>query len=307
MNEEKVPIPAHARKDNLDSKAEHRNEAPRSPRDHQVLPPRPRLPVPDFDSQTPQNPLPSGHMTSATLLRPAASVLLALGLGSCGVEKAATRAEPTKFLKSTGVDPSKKITRLPFEHAWRDPAVDLTKYKYIVVRPVTTTYLRSEQWQESKSPLVKTKRAYQKRCTALASHWDKSLRMAFSSPLCMFYKATDTSRPGTLVLEIALTEVRFYPSVPAADGSQIPSDGILSAVTGPPLCAFESRTRDAATGKLVATASDRRGPEIKILGAGDTTLAEPNEAICDEWSQQLMQRSNQEIYPTVKRKWFSIF
>jgi len=261
----------------------------------------------DFGSQPLQNYLPSGHMTRAILPRLAASALLALGLGSCAVEKAVNRAEPTKFLKSTGVDPSQRSARLPFEHSWRDPAVDMTKYKYIVVRPVTTDYLRSEQWEESKSPLVKNKRAYQKRCATLASYWNKSLGKAFSSPLCMFYKTTDTSRPGTLVLEIALTEVRFNQSVPAAGGTPIPSNSIISAVTGPPHCAFESRTRDAATGKLVTTAADRRGPEIRILGAEETTLAKPNQAICDEWSQQLMQRSNQEIYPTVRRKWFSIF
>ncbi|MEO5714456.1 MAG: DUF3313 family protein [Luteolibacter sp.] len=246
-------------------------------------------------------------MRPITLPLLAASVLIALGLGSCGVEKSIVHAEPTKFLKSTGVDPSEKSTRLPFEHSWRDPAVDMTKYKYIVVRPVTTAYLRSEQWEESKSPLVKNKRAYQKRCAALASRWNKSLAKSFSSPLCMFYRTTDTSHPGTLVLEIALTEVRFSQSVPAAGSTPIPANGIISAVTGPPLCAFESRTRDAATGKLVTTAADRRGPEIKILGAEETTLAKPNEAICEEWSEQLMQRSNQEIYPTVKRKWFSLF
>ncbi len=245
-------------------------------------------------------------MRPTTLPLLAASVLLALGLGSCGVEKAVTRAEPTKFLKSTGVDTSQKVARLPFAHGWRDPAVDMTKYKYIVVRPVTTAYLRSEQWEQSKSSLVKNKAAYQKRCVALASYWNKSLAKSFTSPLCMFYKTTDTSHPGTLVLEIALTEVRFNQSIPNNDSTQIPSDGIISAVTGPPTCAFESRTRDAATGRLVTTAADRRGPVIKILGIEDTTLARPNEAICDEWSQQMMQRSNQEIYPKVKRNWLSL-
>lgn len=243
-------------------------------------------------------------MKPVTLPLLATSVLLALGLGSCGVEKSVTRAEPTKFLKSTGVDPSQRVSRLPFEHAWRDSAVDMTQYKYIVVRPVTTAYLRSEMWEESKSSLIKNKSAYQKRCTALATRWNKSLAKAFSSPLCMFYRATDTSHPGTLVLEIALTEVRFSQSIPAK-GTPMPGDDILSAVTGAPLCAFESRTRDAATGKLVTTASDRRGPDIKFFGVEDTTLAKPNEAICDQWSQQLMQRSNQEIYPNVRRNWFS--
>ncbi len=246
-------------------------------------------------------------MRSATLPQLAASAFLAFGLASCGLEKSATRAEPTRFLKSTGVDVSQKNARLPFEHSWRDPSADMTKYKYIVVRPVTTAYLRSDQWEASKSPLVKSKSAYLKRCNALASHWNKSLSKSFSDPLCMFYKTTDTSRPGTLVLEIALTEVRFSQNSSVAGTPPVPGEGIVNAVTGPPLCAFESRTRDAATGKLVTTASDRRGPEIKIMGAESSTLAKPNEAICDEWSVQLMQRSNKEIFPTVKRKWFSIF
>ncbi len=235
----------------------------------------------------------------------AATILLSLILGSCGLEKSATRAEPTHFLKSTGVDPSQRIARLPFEHGYRNPSVDMAKYKYIVIRPVTTAYLRSEQWEESKSSLIPNKRAYLKRCNALASHWNKSLSKAFSSPLCMFYKTTDTSRPGTLIFEVALTEVRFNTSIPVK-GSQTRSNGsIVSAITGPPCCAFESRTRDAATGTLITTASDRRGPEIKVIDIEPSKLAQPNEAICDEWSEQLTQRSNQEIYPTVRRKWFS--
>ena len=245
-------------------------------------------------------------MKSSFLSTLAASILLPLGLGSCGLEKSTTRAEPTRFLKSTGVDPSLKIARLPFEHGYRNPSVDMAKYKYIVVRPVTTAYLRSEQWEESKSPVIRNKRAYLKRCNALASHWDKSLSKAFSSPLCMFYKTTNTSAPGTLILEIALTEVRFNPSAPTKGSPTVPPGSIISAITGPPRCAFESRARDAATGKLITTASDRRGPEIVLIDTEPSKLAQPNEAICDEWSQQLMQRSNQEIYPTVKRKWFGI-
>ncbi|MES2920377.1 MAG: DUF3313 family protein [Verrucomicrobiota bacterium] len=242
-------------------------------------------------------------MKPAALPLLAVSVLIALGLGGCGVEQAVTRPEPTKFLKSTGTDMSERSARLPFEHAWLNPKVDMTKYKNIVIRPVTTAYLRGEKWEESKSPTIPNKRAYLKRCNALARYWTKSLDKAFSSPLCMFYKTQNTSQPGTLILEVALTEVRFDRPTPA---SEIPAaGGVISAVTGPPNCAFESRTRDAATGQLVTTAADRRGPEIKVLPNEKQSFAKPNEEICDEWSQQLMQRSNTEIYTTVKRSWFS--
>ena len=123
----------------------------------------------------------------------------------------------------------------------------------------------------------------------------------------MFYKTGSTSQPGTLILEVALTEVRFDRQISAANGPDISPGGVISAVTGPPNCAFESRTRDAATGQLVTTAADRRGPEIKVIPDETQPFAKPNQDICDEWSRQLMQRSNTEIYTKVNRSWFKLF
>ncbi len=243
-------------------------------------------------------------MKPAALPLLAVSVLVSLGLCGCGVERSVTRPEPTKFLKSTGTDMSQRSERLPFEHSWRNPKADMTKYKNIVIRPVTTAYLRTEKWEESKSALIPNRRAWLRRCNALARHWNKSLAQEFSSPLCMFYKTQDTSQPGTLILEVALTEVRFDRPAPAITA---PASGVISAVTGPPSCAFESRARDAATGQLVSTAADRRGPEIKVLPNEKQSFTKPNEEILDEWSRQLMQRSNTEIYTKVKRSWLSIF
>lgn len=233
-------------------------------------------------------------MKSIRLSLLAFSPLVILGLSSCALENKPAGPEPTRFLKSTGVDMSEQAARLPFEHSWRDPSFDISDYKHIVVRPVTTAFLRSEQWEESKSTFIPDQRRYLRQCDALARHWNRSLARAFTSPVCMFYKTADTSKPGTLILEVALTEVRFKTTDTAA---------------GHPICAFESRVTDAATGKLIATAYDRRGPQIAVLEASKSSgsMTSPNEMICDEWSQQLMQRSNMELYPVVKRRWFSLF
>ena len=234
-------------------------------------------------------------------MRPSALPVLAFSsaivfsLGACGLNQTASRTEPTQFLKSTGVDRSLRAARLPFEHSWRDPSVDMAKYKHMVVRPVTTSYLRSELWEQSKSTAIPSRRAYQMRCRKLARHWDRSLDQSFSSPICMFYKTNDTTKAGTLVLEVALTEVRFEQEA-----------GSDATIPNLPICAFESRTRDAATGRLISTASDRRGPGLRSPHANASSLTS-NEAICDEWSQQLMQRSNREIFPVVKRRLFSLF
>jgi hypothetical protein len=247
-------------------------------------------------------------MKFATLAKIAAPLLLALGLASCGVDPVITRTEPTKFLKSTGTDMTQRIQRLPFEHSWRDPKVDITKYKNIVVRPVTTSFLRSEKWEESKSTAITTKRAYTRQAQALARYWSKSLNKSFSSPVCMFYKTNDTGAANTLVIEVALTEVRFGQPAPEAVASAPLPTGIVTAVTaGLPTCAFEARVRDAATGKLVSTVADRRGPDITVMDEEKPSLARPNQKICDEWSDQLMKSSNLELFPKVRRKWLSWF
>ncbi len=235
-----------------------------------------------------------------------ASVLIALIFTGCGLEEAARTPESTRFLTSTGVDTRSKIERLPFEHAWRDPKMKISDYKYIVVRPVTTAFLKKDQWEQSKSAFVPNEKTYAKRCNELARYFTKSLNTAFSDPICVFYKTTDTSRPGTLVLEVALTEVRFNSEATVVpDG---PPDGnVTGLLTGLPICSFEARVTDAATGAIVTTASDRRVPEIKVIDPEKSAGAKPNERICDEWSKQLMESANVEIFPTVKRSWFSFF
>lgn len=247
-------------------------------------------------------------MKPVNLAKIAAPFLLALGLASCGVEPVITRSEPTKFLKSTGTDMTQRIQRLPFEHSWRDPKVDITKYKNIVVRPVTTSYLRAEKWEESKSTTIQTKRAYTRQTQALARYWTKSLNKSFSSPVCMFYKTGNTGAGNTLIIEVALTEVRFgQPKSEALATAPLPN-GIVNAVTtGLPFCAFEARVKDASTGKLVSTVADRRGPDITVMDDGKDSTAKPNQKICDEWSDQLMKSSNLELFPKVRRKWLSWF
>lgn len=235
------------------------------------------------------------------------SSILALGLASCGVRNTTPGPEPTRFLKSTGTDMSQRVDRLPFEHSWRDPKVDITRYKNIVVRPVTTALLDSKKWEESKSSYVPDKRTYARRVNSLARYWTKSLNKAFSSPICVFYKVNDTSMPNTLVLEVALTEARFDPTGAKPADTPLPTGNVTSVLTGLPYCAFEARVTDASTGALVSTASDKRGPQIKVIDPERKITSKPNESICDEWSRQLMESSNIEIFPKVKRSWFSLF
>jgi hypothetical protein len=180
-------------------------------------------------------------------------VSLCLGLASCSVEKASRAATPTAFITHSGPDRSGRLSRLPFSQAWRSPTADVSQYKHIVIRPVSTAYL--------------PRQADSKKSGKLARKFHASLRREFSSPLCGFYLTDSAAKPGTVILETALTE--------SGDSEFV---------------AFEARVRDADTGKVVATVADRR-----------ETRTRTSAAIADEWSRQLMEATNKELFPRVKR------
>jgi hypothetical protein len=216
------------------------------------------------------------------------AVATCIVFSSCGLVQTVTPAKPTAFLTSTGTDTDARIARLPFEHSWRDPSIAITDYKNIVVRPVTTKYLRVDEWERSKSTEIPNQRAFEKRVAALARHFTKQLNIAFSDPICVFYKTTDTSKPNTLILEVALTDAHF----PDKDRTEIP------------VCGFEARVRDAQTGKIISTASDRRGPDLHL--SGESSHITDTDEICAIWARQLMEASNKEIFANVRRKLITI-
>jgi hypothetical protein len=223
------------------------------------------------------------------ILRTAAAVIV-LGLTGCTVGKIATPAPTSPFLAATGADTTGRKSRLPFDHSWRSPTADTVHYKNIVVRPVTTKWLRAEQWGDSVSEFMPDRKHYVKQCGVLARYWTTSLKKAFSSPVCSYYITDSTSQPGTLILEVALTEVNFG-RPPAGVGSM----------------AFEARVKDAATGKYVAIAADRRATISKIAKFDKGTFTLANQELIDEWSEQLMEASNKELFPTVGSSVFSPF
>jgi hypothetical protein len=239
-----------------------------------------------------------------TRILPAAALVL---LSSCSLEKIATPPEPTAFLTSTGVSTTGKIARLPFDHSWRNPSADFSRYRNIVVRPVTTSHLRKDEWIQSYSTFVPDEEAYLKQCRALASRFSSYLKLSFESPVCSYYLTQDASKPDTLVLEVALTEVTFGRPAGYVGAMALPGGSIANSAASGPVVAFEARVKDAATGKVLATAADRRGTRFKIIDFNQLTYSKANDEICNEWASQLMQAGNKELFPKVRRTWFTPF
>jgi len=250
------------------------------------------------------------HSKKRTIFKSCATIascaILALSLSSCGLNQPTSSITHTAFLSKSGAPPSSQIARLPFQHSWHHRSMKMDRYKNIVVRPVTTRYLDTSLWTNSRSPWIPNKNAFVRDSNRLAKYWDVALKGSFSSPLCSYYLKPDADQPETLILEIAITEITFArptssPGAPAALGT------LINTATGPPLVAFEARVKDAATGKIVATASDLRTDRLELRNFTRAERAKANQEICTEWSEQLMQTTNRELYAKVKGSWFSNF
>lgn len=244
------------------------------------------------------------------LVRSAVAVTLSFAifaLTGCAAKRAVSKAEPTAFLNSTGTAGAGKISRLPYERSWRNPSVKVSNYSRICFRPVTTAYLRAEMWQQSASPFITSKEDFILQAAGLAQTWNASLRNAFAVPENRFAVVNDATQPGTLVVEIAITEVVFGRPVANAASYAVSGGGVAYGALFSPSVAFEARVTDGATGQLVATVSDRRSTKIKLVDLSKFTYTQSNRQICEQWSGEFMKAFNVSLFPKVNRSYFGLF
>jgi len=231
--------------------------------------------------------------------------LAALFFAGCAAQRTLSKAEPTAFLRSSGAVNAGQMERLPFERAWKSPGLNLADYSKVLIRPVTTSYLRSENWQESTSTFIASERDFRQHAAELARVWDATLRKAFADPANRF-TLVNQPRTGTLIIEIALTEVVFGHPAASLASYAVPGGSVAMAMVSPSV-ACEMRLIDASTQKIVAAASDRRSTKIKLVDLNKFSFTKSNEEICTEWSVQVMQALNKEKFPQVKRNWVSLY
>ena len=187
------------------------------------------------------------------------------------------------------------------------PKLDFSRYDKIVIKPVTLDYLRTEGWAQSASLQMATRRAYLEEARGVADSWNKSLHKAFSGKQSPMRPADDPKVPGTVVAEIALTEIVFsHPETYAA--SMAWAGGMLAeGVLFGPTVAFEAKLHDGPTGRLIATAADRAGTRIKIVDFNRLTVSRANKEICDDWSREMVEALNKKRFPVVRRRFFGLF
>jgi hypothetical protein len=214
-----------------------------------------------------------------------AGVLMAAMLGGC-------KAKPAPSVGFADPTDLKKDPNIPFDKFWRKPAVDWNSYNKIYFADVNTSYmLKMTDWQQGDR-----KGDIEKDVQKLAVYTRNSLMKAFREDKMHRFEVIDTPThdPHTLVLEMALIEV-------------VPSKVLLNILGYAPFyvgtaitvvrtigndestAAFESRTRDAATGEILFLAADREAQQYAPIDLRGLTWYSDAEGIIDEWSKQFVQ------------------
>lgn len=234
------------------------------------------------------------------------TVIVAASLG-CAASRKIETLPLTPFLDIPGVDKTSKLSNIPFDHSWVRDKFDGRKYNKFIVAPVSTAYLNNNGQLESTSAFITTKEAYDEEVKKLAEYATQTFRKAFEEDERKRVQIVDVPGPGTLNLEIALSQVVFgHPGVYAGSfASPLPGTGVLASAVTQPTVAFEFRLKDSVTGEVVATAADRRTPKIRIVDFNQLTATSSCRDIADAEAEVLADVIANGRFVKTRASWFS--
>ena len=214
-------------------------------------------------------------------------VWAALTLFGC----AAAPAEDSGYLE--GGAQMTKIERLPFHRAWVRPGFERDKYTELHVAPINTEYLfKTDMWKE----ILAQKPEMRDDALAIAAHFHESMVNATKSDPKGRFKIVDKPGPKTLILELAIVELKHSDEVLATLGLVLtPVPGPAGAVVNgcaKSSVAIEGRVRDGATKEVYVMFADREESAARPLDVGALYWWKYTEEICDDWAEQIITIAN---------------
>ncbi len=221
---------------------------------------------------------------SSTRFRPLLIVLLLGAFAAC-------KAMPSPNAGFILERPEAKLPPdLPFHSAWFKPAVDLRAYDRIMIAKVDTSHLLATH-----GVLTKGTGDREAQIAELAAYAESAFRKAFQNDPKRLFRVVESPGPRTLNLEVALTEV-------------VPARPVVNAVTflfiyrpvQQGTLAMEGRIRDAKSGSVLVTFSDRENAKFSVIHVDDFNRTGHGKAIIDEWAGQLVRVLNRRPGEVIK-------
>ncbi len=218
-----------------------------------------------------------------------AIVLISIMLSGC----AALKAEPSRGAGFVPMEQMSKQGDLPFNKAWVKKDMDWKQYQTIYVKPVNTSYLmETDAWKEN------FRQGHMKEdAQEIGRYMEDRFRAAFANDPDNQFRVVGYPEPGSLTLELALTELvpshvvlealRYAPYGGGAAATVVSrATGAMSTV------AFEAKVRDSKSGTVVAMFADRETQKFKFIDFKAVTWYGNTKNIIDEWADQFVLVAN---------------
>jgi len=224
--------------------------------------------------------------------------VVSVGLSGC----AEMKAKPSQ---GTGFVPMEEMasrTDYPFNKIWVKAGVDWDKYKTIYIKDINTKYLMEAGWWQQNF----RRQDMEQDTRNIARSMQEKLRTSFKNDPKRLYRVLDTPEPGSLTLELALTEL--VPSNPVMEAASLAApygSGVAIQLAAresgaKATVAFEARLVDSVTGELLFMAADREQGKVAPINLRALTWYGEADVIIDEWSEQFVQVANKHPGDVVK-------
>jgi hypothetical protein len=208
---------------------------------------------------------------------------------------AAMKAAPSKGAGFVPVQQMTKAEELPFNKSWVRDDLKWKNYKSIYISPVKTQYLlESSDWQKNFRKDKMTEDAQD-----IARYMETSFKEAFRDDPRKHFQVLESPAPGSLTLELALTELvpgnvalEVLGYAPYGGGAAVK---LLERATGAvSTVAFEAKLKETDSGKVMAMFADREQQKYSPLDFRGLTWYGNAHRLINEWADQFVDVANKE-------------
>ena len=221
-----------------------------------------------------------------------------VGLSGC----AAMKAKPSQGAGFVPMEELSSKTDYPFNKVWVKADVDWDKYKTIYIKDVNAEYLMGTNWWQQNFRRQDMEQDTQK----IARYMQEKFRESFKKDPKRLYEVLNVPEPGSLTMELALTEL--VPSNPVLEamciaapyGSGVVVQAAAKTSGAKATVAFEARVVDTKTGEVLVMAADREQGKVAPINLRALTWYGEAYVIIDEWADQFVQVANKHPGESVK-------
>lgn len=234
--------------------------------------------------------------------------LILLGIVGCAAEKRMQPTKVTAFLMSEGAAPKGPLKNLPFDLAQVQPGFNPDNYSKVIIAPINTSYINWDDWRNSLSVAIASKEGYTTEVASLATFAKQALSDAFASKEGNRFQIVNSRSPGTLTIEISLSEVTFGKPLTSAGAlvAPVPGASVIVGAAVDSSVAFEMRIRDASTNQILASVADRAFPTARIVNFNKLSASSACREIVETWAKLVVKSLNEGKLGKVSRPKFEL-